>query len=96
MGYKQAYNDHCYLWDIASAADMTGGYVDQEDLAKLLKNPTKKQAEECLTDQITYWFQVGPDPYDAPLEFWRDRRVKAIARRYCMEDELSALNSEEK
>ena len=27
---------------------MSAGYVDQEDLAKLLKSPNKKTAKKCL------------------------------------------------
>lgn len=41
------------------AADMTGSYVDQNDLAKLLRSPTKATAKQCLCAQIEYWFQVG-------------------------------------
>ena len=62
--YNQAYKDHKYLWGIAPADDMTGGYVDQEDLDKMLKSPTKKTARQCLSDQIRYWFEVGPDKFD--------------------------------
>ena len=65
MNYDQAYKDHCYLWSIAPADDMTGAYVDQDDLDKLLESPNKKTAKECLCKQINYWFQVGPDPFDA-------------------------------
>ena len=63
--YEQAFTDHAYLWKIAPADDMTGAYVDQDDLDKLLDSPTKLTARKCLTDQIVYWFQVGPDPFDA-------------------------------
>ena len=96
MAYKQTFNDHCYLWKIAPARDMTGGYVDQEDLDRMLKNPTKKQATNCLEDQIDYWFQIGPDlaicaSTQGAAPWWRDRRVKAIARRYYMEDEQEEL-----
>jgi hypothetical protein len=40
---------------------MTGGYVDSEDLDRLLKSPTKATARKCLIDQIVYWFHVGFD-----------------------------------
>lgn len=59
--YEQARADHEYLWEIGSADDMTGGYVDQEDLARLLTNPTKATARDCYCDQIAFWFQNGPD-----------------------------------
>lgn len=53
--YNQARADHEYLWDTyAPASDMTGAYVDQDDLEKLLKNPTKKTAVECYEAQIEY------------------------------------------
>jgi len=61
MKYEEVYEDWEYLWGIGPADDMTGGYVDQEDLDKLLKKPTKATAKACLLCQIGYWFQVGPD-----------------------------------
>lgn len=59
MTYEQAFEDHQYLWGIGPAYDMTGGYVDQEDLMLLLKSPTKSTAKRCLVSQIEYWFQTG-------------------------------------
>ncbi len=59
MSYQQAFEDHKYLFDIGPASDMTGGYVDSEDLGILLKSPTKKTAKGCLVRQIEYWFQAG-------------------------------------
>ena len=60
MTYEQAKADHEYLWEnYGPAYDMTGAYIDQEDLGKLLKNPTKKTARECYETQIVYWFQAG-------------------------------------
>ena len=59
MKYEQALKDHDFLWRIDSAYDMTGGYVDQNDLDKLLRSPTKKTAKECLCNQIVYWFDSG-------------------------------------
>lgn len=60
--YEQALADHTYLWETyGPAQDMTGGYVDQDDLAKLLRSPTKATARDCLVDQIIYWFSVGPE-----------------------------------
>lgn len=88
--YKQAHADHKYLWDIAPAYDMTGGYVDQDDLQKLLDSPTKATARGCLISQIEYWFGNGPDisaNYRTSQDELRrlldvDERVKAIAKRY--------------
>lgn len=62
ISYEQARKDHEYLWNIAPAQDMTGAYVDQTDLATLLRNPTKATARDCYCSQIEYWFQAGPDP----------------------------------
>ena len=69
--YEQARKDHEYLWSICPAYDMTGGYVDQEDLEKLLKSPTKATARDCYCHQIKYWFEVGTeDDHDKHLP-WR-------------------------
>jgi hypothetical protein len=82
--YEQARQDHEYLWSIAPAFDMTGGYVDGEDLQKLLRSPNKITARKCYSAQINYWFQVGPDtlaggPGAIP---WDDPKVKEIAERH--------------
>ena len=60
---------------------MTGGYVDQDDLEKLLKTPTKTTATQCLTDQIHYWYRVGPEQGSATA-WCSDPRVSEIANRY--------------
>ena len=40
--YRQARSNHEYLWrTYAPARDMTGAYVDQQDLHKLLQNPNE-------------------------------------------------------
>lgn len=83
IGYEQAYADHNYLWNTYGPADdMTGGYVDSDDLDRLLRNPTKATARDCLIDQITYWFQTGPDSMGyAPID--RDDPILIeIADRY--------------
>lgn len=61
VSYEQARKDHEYLWAIGSAEDMTGAYVDQKDLAELLRNPTKATARDCYVNQIEYWLHAGPD-----------------------------------
>lgn len=61
VAYDVAYRDHQYLWAIGSAYDMTGGYVDQDDLKRMLKTPTKTMAAKCLSNQINYWFQSGTE-----------------------------------
>ena len=81
VNYQQALADRTYLWETYGPAyDMTGGYVDQEDLDQLLRNPTKATALRCLTSQIVYWFQVGPDTGEIPTD---DERVDEIQDRYC-------------
>lgn len=87
VSYEQAREDHEYLWSIAAAYDMTGGYTDQEDLERLLHNPTKSTARDCYVSQIIYWFQVGPTDKDGdgPTEVpWEDPRVVEIAQRHSM------------
>lgn len=85
--YEKAREDHEYLWSIAPADDMTGAYVDQEDLAKLLKMPTKAIARDCYVAQIDHWFSCGPDPCNLPSadpQYWIDcdAFVKDIAIRH--------------
>ena len=87
MTYKQALEDHKYLWSIGPADDMTGSYVDQEDLKRLLLSPTKTTARDCLCSQIDYWFQVGPDTGKAYGEdvnkyIRSDTKVREIAERH--------------
>lgn len=84
--YEQALADHTYLWETYGPADdMTGAYVDQEDLARLLRSPTKTTARQCLCDQIDHWFNVGPDPdhskYGRRVDA-NDPRLIEIAHRY--------------
>jgi len=81
--YEQAWSDHHYLWSVYGAAnDMTGAYVDQEDLARLLRSPTKGTARDCLVSQIEYWFQVGPDTSGGAALDKADPRLAEIAERY--------------
>jgi hypothetical protein len=81
--YKQARADHEYLWSIGPAKDMTGGYVDQGDLAKLLRSPTKATARDCYVHQIEYWFSIGPDDASKVSDLLRsDPVVAEIAERH--------------
>jgi len=86
--YDQARTDHEYIWKTHGPADdMTGGYVDQDDLDRLLTSPTKATAADCYEDQIQYWFETGPDlTYDPDKNHqnksWRrDPKVLEIAER---------------
>jgi hypothetical protein len=79
MTYEEAYDAHTYLWrTYGPAADMTGAYVDQGDLARLLKSPTKKTAKDCLDRQIRHWFNAGTDDCRYP-DWSDDETVQAIA-----------------
>jgi hypothetical protein len=83
ISYEQAYADHCYLWETyGSANDMTGAYVDQQDLAKLLKSPTKATARACLVEQISYWFEAGPDTHHGTPIDRDDPMLIEIAERH--------------
>lgn len=91
MAYAQSRKDHEYLWAYDPADDMTGGYVDQEDLEKLLQSPTKKTATDCYDQQIGYWFSIGPDTFGTDPKWKTDKRVRAIAIRHGCEDDLDRL-----
>lgn len=82
--YDQALADWEYLWTTyGPAEDMTGAYVDQDDLKKLLRSPTKKTAAECLEAQIDYWFTAGPDTSVNGREpDPEDKRLQQIADRH--------------
>lgn len=81
--YDQVRADWEKLWSIDMASDMTGGYVDQEDLDRMLKTPTKKMAAKCMTDQINYWFQTGTESCGSSQQFIdSDPDVRDIAERY--------------
>jgi hypothetical protein len=83
MTYEQAFADHQYLWSIDDAKDMTGAYVDQRDLERLLAAPNKATAKRCLRDQIHYWFQAGTESKGSAESIAKnDPRVKQIAERH--------------
>ena len=88
VSYEQARADHEYLWETyAPASDMTGGYVDSDDLKTLLESPTKATARDCYVRQIHYWFEAGPDLLVASNEEWRsDPRVREICSRHDADD----------
>lgn len=70
--YEQVYSDWEYLFkEVAYADDMTGGYVDSEDLDKLLKKPSKATAKRILLRQIDYWFSKG-------IEYSEEHKGKSI------------------
>lgn len=81
--YDQVRADWEKLWSIDSAHDMTGGYVDSEDLERMLKTPTKKMAASCMTRQIDHWFSVGTESCGPSEHFINsDSEVRDIAERY--------------
>lgn len=64
MKYEEVLKDWKFLFEeLDTAYDMTGGYVDQEDLDLLLKSPTKTTAKTCLQKQIDHWFQAGTEEF---------------------------------
>jgi hypothetical protein len=80
-----AYQDRQYLWSFSPAADMTGAYEDQYDLERLLKTPTKAMAAQCLTSQISYWFDKGTQDGGTTqvADLLRtDPKVRAIYKRH--------------
>jgi hypothetical protein len=87
MKYEEVLEDWKFLFEgIDSASDMTGGYVDQEDLCKLLKSPTKATAKSCLLNQIEYWFDAGTEEYNCIMDTERLLRkypqARPIAEKY--------------
>ena len=84
MTYAQARRDHEYLWSTYCAADdMTGGYVESEDLDRLLRKPTKATARGIYVDQILHWFDAGPEVLCLRKNGWEtDPEVAAIAERH--------------
>lgn len=86
MTYDEVFKDWSYLFDeIGAAYDMTGGYVDSEDLDKMLKSPNKKTAKECMINQIVYWLDVGTEQdglHSASKYINSDDRVNEINERY--------------
>lgn len=98
MSYKQMRADHEYIWKKYGAAfDMSGAYVDQDDLDKLLKNPTRATAERCYYTQLIYYFQTGPDTADLDNftieDIKNDPKIIEIANRLGMLDELDELRA---
>ena len=82
ISYAQAFADWSYLWEeYGPAEDMTGAYVDQQDLAILLRSPTKRTAAICLESQIVYWFQAPPKYYRERPDH-DDSRLWEISERY--------------
>lgn len=72
MTYEEVYKDWDYLFNtISHANDMTGGYVDSEDLEALLKKPSKSTAKKCLVCQINYWFDAG-------IEYSNEHKGKTV------------------
>ncbi|MGR5328591.1 hypothetical protein [Photobacterium damselae] len=70
--YEEVYSDWEYLFKtVGFADDMTGGYVDSEDLEDLLKNPSKKTAKGILFRQIDYWYSEG-------IEYSNEHKNKTV------------------
>ena len=88
--YDRIRNDWLDLWSLGPADDISGGYVDQDDLAIMLKTPTKSAAADCMERQIAYWLQVGMEREDMKKHGYtsvddiimKNPTVADIARRY--------------
>ena len=92
MTYRQARADHEYLWAYGPMEDISGAYVDQDDLKLLLESPNKVTARRCYESQIIAWFQNGPDKSSRGGDGWKtDQMVREIAARYGSEDDLGCL-----
>lgn len=89
--YEQARADHEYLWSIAPAYDMTGGYEDQNDLARMLKSPTKGTARDCYVDQIVYWFEKGPADVNGSMCENADQRRREVTRLMKEDDRVDEI-----
>ena len=88
--YEEARQDHEYLWSFGPAEDMTGAYVDQEDLRILLESPTKATARKCYIRQIEYWLVQGPEK--DVIDTWKhSKAVAEIAERYGSLEDLVRL-----
>ncbi len=68
VSYHEVREDWKTLWDICCANDMTGAYVDSEDLDKMLETPTKAMAVQCMKRQIDYWLDVGIEDTSQTLD----------------------------
>lgn len=84
MSYKEVRKDWEILWAICPANDMTGAYVDSEDLSSMLETPTKKMAEQCMNRQIIYWLEQGIEDTIQTLDelLVRYPRIESIANKY--------------
>lgn len=84
--YEEVRKDWEILFNEAPASDMTGGYVDQMDLEKMLRNPTKRMATDCMIRQIEYWFESGvetDDPIgDRDRLIESDEAIRNVAKKY--------------
>lgn len=92
MTYEQARADHEYLWAYGEMEDISGAYVDQGDLKRLLESPNKVTARQCYESQIIAWFEIGPDKTSQGGDGWKtDPMVYEIAQRHNCENELDSL-----
>jgi len=91
LTYAVVRADHEYLWKVYGPAnDMTGGYVEEGDLARLLRAPTRATARDCYANQIAHWFHVGPET-DVGGGWRTDPKVREIAARHLCEEGLARL-----
>ena len=71
---------------------MTGAYVDQDDLSRLLKKPTKATARDCYALRSAIGSKSVQKARPALSMGWQgDPQVREIAIRHWCEDKLMAL-----
>ena len=63
MTFQEVKKDYLELMDIGYPYDMTGGFVDAEQMEPVILNPTKLKAKKYMISVIEYGFQFG--------DFWR-------------------------
>jgi F420-0:gamma-glutamyl ligase-like protein len=72
MTYNEMFKDWDYLFKtVGCASDMTGGYVESDDLDRLMRSPNKATAKKCMSVQISYWFDAG-------IEYTNDHKRKSV------------------
>ena len=93
--YSKIREYHEYLWAIAPAHDMTGAYVDSDDLSRLLRSPTKATAAFCYENQIRRWLKEGPEPDIATMNthIADDPKIAEIADFLYAMDDWEALKN---
>lgn len=59
MTFEEVKKDYLELMGIGIPQDMTGGFVAEEHMERVIRNPTKSNAKRYMLDVINYGFQAG-------------------------------------